>query len=170
MKLLSDEILNKYIDGELDEKSAAEVKQSLNDSEENRKRLHELQTVDSELRNMKEFKVRDNFTFQVMQKIKNSAKLKQKDKRFIAVIATIILVLSLAVVIYAFYLILPEAGISAATNQSIDNHIDYFVKQLISFDRIFNSQNISIIGSVFSLGLLISGYFFFETQRANKKR
>ena len=170
MKILSDEILNKYIDGGLDAKSAAEVKQNLNDSEENRKRLQELMRVDAELRKMKEFKVRENFTSQVMLKIKNSAKLKQQDKRFIAAIAAIILILSLAVVIYAFYLIVPDAGMSSAANQSMDNYINYFVKQLTSFGRIFNSQNISIIGSVFSMGLLISGYFFFETQRANKKR
>lgn len=170
MKNLSDEILNKYIDGDLDGKSIAEVKEILNGSEEDMKRLRELQAIDRGLKHIKEYKVRDNFTVLVMERIRSAAKLKKSDRRFILAISSVLVIIGLAILAYLVYLIIPEIRVSGAANSNVDAYADYFVNRLLSLTKLFNSQNISIIGSVFSLGLLISGYFFFETQRQNKRR
>jgi anti-sigma factor RsiW len=49
MNLLSDEILNKYLDGELDKNQSAEVEEILNKSENYRKRLSALNLIHKEL-------------------------------------------------------------------------------------------------------------------------
>ncbi len=170
MKKLSDELLNKYIDGELGGKSLEEVKEILKTSEEDLKNFHELQAIDKELKEIKEYRVRDNFTSVLMKRIQATAKAKQQDKKFIAFISSIFLALSLGVIGFAFYLLLPDLSISGTANQNVDWFMNYFIKPTMSVSKLINSQGISIIGSVFSLGLLITGYFFFEGQKSNKRR
>jgi len=48
------------------------------------------------------------------------------------------------------------------TVQKVSNGLIYELK------NIFSSKNLSVIGLLFSLGILISGYFFFENQKRNK--
>ena len=66
MKKLSDEILNKYIDGELDRTSAIQVNEILSSSVEDKKNYQSLLTVHNELKKIKEELVEDNFTHRVM--------------------------------------------------------------------------------------------------------
>ena len=170
MKKPSDELLNKYIDGELDEASLAELKEMLAGSDENMQRLRELQAIDRGLKKIKEYKVSNNFTFSIMNKIKSAAEHRKSDKRFIIVISSVFLILCLGFIAYAFCLIVPEAGASENVGQNITNYVNYLIKYVPSLNNLLNSQNISIIGSVFSLGLLITGYFFFESQKSSKRR
>jgi hypothetical protein len=57
-----------------------------------------------------------------------------------------------------------------AANQNIDNYVNYIVNILATAKEYLTAKNISIIGSVFSLGLIITGYFFFENLRQSKRR
>ncbi len=170
MKKLSDEILNKFIDGELDRKSTDEVNEILKESPEDLQSLNEMLAIDRELKDIKEYKVGNNFTSVVMKRILTTAKFRKKDKRFIVVISSIFLALSLGVIGFAFYLIIPELSVSSSANQSVNSFLNYITKPALSLTKLVNSQGISILGSVFSLVLLISGYVFFETQKANKRR
>ncbi len=170
MKKLSDELLNKYIDGELDEASQAELREMLESSEENLQRLHELQAIDRGLKEIKEYKVNDNFTLSVMKRIKSAAFHRKSDKRFIITVSSVFLILCLGIIIYALYLIIPAAGASDNVGSNVNYFLGFLIKFVPSLNNLLNSQNISIIGSVFSLGLLISGYFFFEAQKSSKRR
>ena len=62
MSLLSDEILNEYLDGELDKKQSSEIEEILNKSENDRKRFSALKLIHKELSLMPEDKVSVDFT------------------------------------------------------------------------------------------------------------
>ncbi len=167
---LTDEILNKYIDRELESGDMRRVQEQLKNSEIDRKRLAALQAVHKELKKMKTIEVKNGFTSLVMDKVIRKVKAKKKDRLFIFSVSSIFLILSLAIIGYALVLIVGSSTGGNADNQSINNYINYFVHILNSAKELLTSQNISIIGSIFSLGLLITGYFFFENLRQSKRR
>ena len=165
MNRLSDEILNKYIDGELDYETLNEVKAILKESEADRENLKVLMKVHNELKSIKEFKVSDNFTSVVMSKIVSKFKPKKSDKYFIISISSFFILLSLAIIGIVIALLVNSTQQTSSTEQ----FLGYLVSSLESFSvfirKIFNGSGISIFGSIISLGLLISAYFFFESHK-----
>lgn len=170
MNKLSDEVLNKYIDGELDFSAMAEVNQIINSSVEDKIKLDALLSIHKELKDVKEVKVSSDFTSSVMRKLNRSVKFKKADKRFIAFISSIFIVIAVGILGYVIYLMIPQTQASDSINQNVNMYVNHFADMIVSFSNLVNSKNISIIGSVFSLGLLVSGYFFFESQRQSKRR
>ena len=165
MNRLSDEILNKYIDGELDYETLNEVKAVLKESAADRDNLRLLMKVHNELKVIKEFKVSDNFTSGVMFKIASKFKPKKADRYFIISIASFFILLSLAIIGVVITLLVNSPEQTSSTEQ----FLGYLVSSLESFSifvrKIFNGSGISIFGSIISLGLLISAYFFFESHK-----
>jgi anti-sigma factor RsiW len=80
---LSDEILNKYLDGELEYAELIKVHELLKDSAEARKRLRALQAVHSGLKEMKEYSPSEGFTSLIMGRLYNRVKAKKGQKVFI---------------------------------------------------------------------------------------
>jgi anti-sigma factor RsiW len=168
MSLLSDEILNKYIDGELDGKTLKEVQDILTTSETERKRFNALKLLHSELSVLQEDKVRNDFTSFVMAKINKKVAAPKEQKYFIFSISSFIVLLCLGIVGYAAYEIFSSYSAPVETVQ-VTKTAQHLGNGLITeLTKIFSSKNLSIIGSVFSLGILITGYFFFERQRQAK--
>ncbi len=168
MNQLSDEILNKYIDGELSQSELIEIREQLRNSEEDKNKLAALQRVHTELGKLEIYEPRSDFSAVIMAKIrKNAAKVK-KDKYFIFSVSTIFLLICLAIFGYVFALAV-STGSNAASTSSIDNYINYLTNILESFKDILSAKNISIIGSVFSFGIIITGYIFFENLRHTKR-
>ena len=167
---LTDEILNKYIDGELDSGVMMQVQEQLKNSEIDKKRLAILQAIHKELKKIETIEVKNDFTSLVMDKLIRKVKAKKKDRLFIFSISSIFLVSSLAIIVYSLVLIAGSSTGGNADSQNINNYINYFVHILTSVKNLLTSQNISIIGSIFSFGLLITGYFFFENLRQSKRR
>jgi hypothetical protein len=165
MNRLSDEILNKYIDGELDYETLNEVKAILKESQADRENLRVLMKVHNELQGIKEFKVSEKFTSGVMSKIASKFKPKKADKYFIISISSFFILLSLAVIGVVIALLVNSPEQTSSTEQ----FLGYLVSSLESFSifirKIFNGSGISIFGSIISLGLIISAYFFFESHK-----
>jgi len=169
MNRLTDEILNKYIDGELDTETLNQVKGILNESEPDMERLKVLQRVHDELKSIKEFEVSANFTFNVMSKISAKFKPKKADKYFIISVSSFFVLLSLAIIGVVIALIIqsPEQASSS------DKVFGFFVSSLENFSslfgKIFSGSGISIFGSIISLGILITAYFFFDSHKRMKE-
>ncbi len=168
MKTLSDELLNKYIDGELEAGELGEVKEQLKSSEEDRRRLTALRAVHSELKKIEEYRVPDNFTSALMMKIGKTFKVSRKDRYFIFSISSIFMICAVGILGYLIFAIGSSVGQSAA-EQSFQNYISLLLNKLGVIANIFTAKNISIIGSIFSLALLISGYFFYENLRQSRR-
>jgi hypothetical protein len=164
---LSNDILNRYIDGELSREEMREVEEMVKNSNEERKELNMLQRTDSALKNIKVMEVKSNFTSLVMSKIQRGLREKQEQKKFIVGIISVFIIMCLAVIgVVGFELI---RSYNPAGSSAIRDSIKYVTtaSQLIS--SIFNSRNISIVGGVFSFGLIISAWFFFDYSRMLRK-
>jgi hypothetical protein len=167
MKTLSDEILNKYIDGELSRDEMRAVEETIKNSQQDRTELKALQHADRSLKNIKLIEVKSNFTALVMNKIQRSLQSRREQKKFIVIIISAFILMCLAIAGFVGFEIIKNYNPVATS--AIRDSIKYVTtaSQLIS--GIFNSRNISIIGGVFSLGLVISAWFFFDYSRMLRK-
>jgi anti-sigma factor RsiW len=168
MNLLSDEILNKYLDGELDKNQSAEVEEILNKSEYDRKRFSALKLIHKELTLMQEDKVSVDFTNNVMARVNKKFALPKQQNHFIISITSVLILICLVIVTYVVTAVISSSAPQTESLQ-ITETVNRFGSGLISeLMKLFSGKNLSIIGSVFSLGILISGYFFFEHQKRSK--
>ena len=168
MNLLSDEILNKYLDGELDKNQITKVEETLINSENDRKRFSVLKLIHKELTLMQEDKVSFDFTNNVMARVNKKFALPKQQNYFIISITSFLILLCIGIVVFISISIISSAAPQTESLQ-ITETVNRFGNGLISeLKKLFSGKNLSIIGSVFSLGILISGYFFFEHQKRSK--
>jgi len=168
MNLLSDEILNKYLDGELDKNQSTEIEEILNKSENDRKRFSALKLIHKELSLMQEDKVSVDFTNNVMARVNKKFALPKQQNYFIISISSVMLLICIVILAYVVTAIISSSAPQTESLQ-ITETVNRFGNGLIlELKKLFSGKNLSIIGSVFSLGILISGYFFFEQQKRRK--
>lgn len=167
---IMDEILNKYLDGELNREEAEQVKSELRTSEELQRKFNALKLVHDSLSLMKEEELSFGFTDNLMKQIaRKRFAIPKQQKYFIVSIATFITLLCLVIFGFAISAIISSApssiGESKSVLDSVSNLTDGLVKTL---KHLFSGAGLSIIGSIFSIVVLISGYFFFEMQKRAK--
>jgi hypothetical protein len=167
MNRLDDEILNKYIDGELDADAYDEVSKILSYSEEDNRRFLALQRVHEELKNSEVPEVSLNFTASIMAKIKVKTRARKKDSAFVLSLSSILVGACLFIIGYIIFN-LPAGQTGSTASMDFKSYINAFTGVFESFSKFFTSTNISILGSIISFGLLISGYFFFESMKHTK--
>ena len=167
MKTLSDDILNKYIDGELSRYEMREVEETIKNSREDRIELNALQNTNRSLRKLTLLEVKSNFTSLVMNKIQRSLRSRQEQKKFIVGVVSIFLVMCLAIVgIVGFETF---RSFNPGTSDAIRESVQYISSVTEFISKIMNSRNISIVGGVFSFGLIISAWFFFDYSKILRK-
>jgi anti-sigma factor RsiW len=168
MNLLTNEILNDYLDGNLNEQKRKEIEKILASSESDKQNFRALKIIHDELSQLKEDETRQDFTQIVISKLNKKFELPRNQKYFVFVIASIFILICVGIVAYV-----ATAIISTSSPQTESIHVTETVHQvsnglIYELKKIFSSKNLSIIGLVFSLGIMISGYFFFENQKRNK--
>ena len=164
---LNDNILNKYIDDELDSSLAQQIKIQLESSPEDMNKYKALLFIHNELRRLPVDDVSLNFTANLMLKIQRSLKSKKEQNLFVISILSFFFLISLGIIGYllANYIFTAEPGSSDFLTQLTQRSED-FVTLLRNF---FSKGNVSIIGSIFSFVILISGYFFYESVKHSKQ-
>lgn len=170
MNLLSDEILNKYLDGELDKEKITEVESILEKSEPDLKRFNALKLVHNNLALMKEEQVSEDFTRRLMKNLNKKFVLPKQQKYFIVAVSSFIVLICLGIVGYVISAILsaPVAQTqSVEVTETVQNVTSGLITQL---HNIFSGSNLSIFGSIISFALIISGYLFYEKQKQIKAR
>ena len=168
MNLLSDEILNKYLDGELDKNQSAEIEEILNKSENDRKRFSALKLIHKELSLMQEDKVSVDFTKNVMARVNKKFALPKQQNYFIISISSLLILVCIGIVAYVVTAIISSSAPQTESFQITETVNRFGSGLILELKKLFSGKNLSIIGSVFSLGILISGYFFFEQQKRRK--
>ena len=83
MNSLTDEILNEYLDGNLDEQKVIEVEKQLATSENDRKRFNALKVIHDELSQLKEDETSENFTQLAISKLGKKFELPRNQKYFV---------------------------------------------------------------------------------------
>jgi hypothetical protein len=168
MMHLSDEILNAYIDNELDYNKINEINDHIKICSECLNRLKAQKGIEYQLKNLATYNVSDNFTSAVMKKINNSvAHFQPKKSYFFRVIFGFFIVVALAICVTAFAAIAPTASgydIEIIIKNVSENASGIFS----SYKLLFSRQIISIIRSVLLITILASLYFFYETHKNMK--
>jgi anti-sigma factor RsiW len=164
---LTDELLNKYIDNELDRETYHALKEQLKKSPDDLRKLNEFQKIHFELKNIKEDEIGLQFTSNVMEKIRKKAKFKQSDKYFIISISSFILLIIFILFGVVISQLINFTGTSSTFSVS-DNISNYANKLTGIINSIFTTKGISIFGTIISLGLIISIYTFYENHKKTK--
>jgi hypothetical protein len=169
MNELTDEILNKYIDGELSPGELNEVKIILENSEEAKKRLFALQLVHNELKIYPGRKTSPDFTAILMKKIMRKPEPKGQ-RYFIFSVSSFFILMSLTIIGYLTSYILSAGNDSSEGNNSVKNLI-YLSEQLVHVIKtFFTAGNVSVIGFIFSFAIIISAWFFFDSHKQAKAK
>lgn len=168
MRKITDEILNRYLDGELNEIDSAEIRDTINSSEEVKKRYKALSSVHDSLKSLEPDKTSKNFKEKVMNRLKSRTVVPKQQKYFILSMVVISSVLCLIILGFVIGTVLASAPASPGPATTIEA-VDKFSDSLIYYvNDIFSGRSLSIIGAVFSLLIIITGYFFFENQKKAK--
>jgi hypothetical protein len=168
--IITDEILNKYLDGDLSREEAEDFKAQLNSSVDLQKKFNALKLVNEKLFDLKEDEVSTDFTASVMNKIgKQRFVVPKQQKYFIVSVATFITLLSLLVFGFSISAIISSSQTSSSESKSIFDSLSHLSDGLVTIMKnLFTGKGLSVIGSIFSIVILISGYFFFEMQKRAK--
>jgi Fe2+ transport system protein B len=164
---LNDDILNKFIDGELSKEVMKQVREKLESSSYDMKKYKALILVHNGLQKIPVEEVSPNFTPSLMGRVQRSIKSRKEQNFFIVSVLSLFFLISIGIIGYllANYIFTAETG-SSDTLSQFTKHSEDFVTFLRNF---FSKGNISIIGSIFSFILLISGYFFYESIKHSKQ-
>ena len=168
MNKLSDEILNSYLDGELDNQKRKEVEEILRNSEDDRKTFNALKLVHNHLSSIVEYKPSLKITDNVMNRIRNKFVLPRRQNYFVLSVASFFILICVAIITYLVVVIISSAPPQSESIQISDTVYQISDALINELKKLFSGKNLSIIGSIFSLGIMISGYFFFEHQKHSK--
>ena len=164
MKNINDEMLNKFVDNELNEEEAKMIKNAIENSPELKLKYSSLLQTDTILYDLKSESVSSDFTKKIMQKIQRQKVLAKQQKYFLFAVLSLFGIIALGIVGFIFYQI-----IASSTPQSNQIVTTYSKDVGDYFSDLFGKKNISIFGSVLSFIMLVSGYFFYEYQKNSKK-
>lgn len=166
MNNINDELLNRYIDGDLSQYEQDSIAKQLQASPELQKKYNALLKIGAELKNIEEAGLTPNFTKIVMLKLAKKEKLAKQQKHFITFILSFLGLIVLAITGFILYQILNSIEASSA-NEVVAKYSESIGNFLT---EIFSKKNLSIFGSILSLVMLISGYLIFEYQKQIKKK
>jgi len=170
MNKLTDEILNKYIDGELESFELAEIKSLIEKDDEAVKRLRALRLIDESLKQIEVDLAPSNFTEKLMDLISQKTKtIKPKINYFFFSIVSLLSIGVLAVIASAVNSTNQQTG-EQAVNPYVQQTKDFLVKNLDILKDFFGNQTVMLIGSFLTFVLLIGVYFTFETHKNFKKK
>jgi len=166
---ITDEILNKYLDSELNREQAEQVKSAIRNSEELQRKFNALKLVHDNLSIIKEDEVSPGFTDKLMKQIVKRSVVPKQQKYFIASVATFITLLCLVIFGFSISAMISATSSSIGDSKSIFDSVSGLSEGLVkALQHLFSGAGLSIIGSIFSIIVLISGYFFFEMQKRSK--
>lgn len=170
MNKLTDEILNKYIDGELESFELAEVKNEIEKNDEVLARLKALRLVDSSLKQMEVEYAPVNFSEKVMKAISNASKaVKPKISYFFVTIISLFSIGVLGVIVAAFKSIDDGNG-QPSMAPYVDKVKALIGKNLVEFQNFFSNKNVLLVVSALTLVLLVTVYLTFEAHKNFKNK
>lgn len=168
MDEMNDELLNKFLDNELDKENTQIVERAIKNSEDLRKRFQALKSVHRSLMKMKVSETSPEFVNKVMSRLGRNTDFFKNQNYFLAVLYLIFLG---GAVFLTGYVVYKMFGAGTETNTSfkiIDTTEMQFENISSLIKNFFKSTNVSLIGSILAFSVIISAYLFFELFKNNK--
>lgn len=163
MKKKIDDLLNKYIDNELDSAELAELNNLLDEDESSVKELKAYKVVEQSLRKMEFENSPSNTTYLVMQKIASMKKVKKSNWFFWFCLSFFLVGIAVA----TFYTIknYQPSESSIVSDKTVTAVQNFIGDQKKSIDTLLLGIDIKLIGTIMTLLFVITGYFLIETHR-----
>ena len=170
MNKITDEMLNDYLDNELDNSSVEELKNKLNEDEKSVKKLKALKIVDESLRDLEIYPAPSNFTEHIMNVILAGVKsIKPRMNYFFVSIMSVF-----ALCIAGVFVLVANTEVksdSTHSNVQIFEFVKKFVGEhaapLISF---LNNDKILLVGGILTIILILTGLFVFDSHKNFKEK
>jgi len=168
---LNDDLLNKYIDGDLNEETLKKVELLIESSEENRLKYNHLLYIHRQLKKLEPETVSYNFTPVLMKSILKREKSLKEQTIFMYSIGSVFALFILIVIGVLIAVLLNTSGSSKpAELKYLTDTIAVTGKNIGQLLKSFSEINISVIGSALSLFILFSAYFFFDSIKQVRER
>lgn len=165
---VTDEILNKLIDNELNDREIKELHRLIKYDEVALSKVKAHQMVNSILKRIDVELAPEDTTSKIIARISNSLLIKERKNGFFKFI---IASFAFMIIFIVGYLISISGKIYVLeTPSKYSEIIDKFVNFFASFNFALDNELILIIGGVLTVMLLISGYFMFEEHRSFKHK
>ncbi|MBZ0200127.1 MAG: hypothetical protein K8H86_09685 [Ignavibacteriaceae bacterium] len=164
---ITDEILNRYIDGELTCQELKDFLIEVDSSVQIKEQLNILQTASNSFKKINEYSPSDDFTSRLMLQLNKKLKPRTSDKIFIFSISSIFIVLSLTIIGFILAQIIGtnKPAQSLVIGENIIGVLGTIAQPFVS---LFSSSSISLVGAIISFGIIISGYFYFDYQKTTR--
>ncbi len=170
MKRLNNDVLNKYVDNELDEFEINELKEIINSNPEAQKQLNAHEMVDIILRKLEAKKAPAGINQFVMDKILNIPQSKSKVNYFfvsVIVVFTTLIFSSLGYLLSQVNFGESSSSTSLGVKEKIANFVSDYIPQV---PALLDTSTLLFIGGSLTVVLLISGYFIIENHRSFKSK
>ena len=169
--MITDELLNKYIDKELSEVEFKELTEILKNDTDAQLRLKALHLTEKILRKIEISPAPEDFTHKFMSKISISTSA-VKDKVSYFYIGMISFFALAIAGILGYYISQIEPGSSnlIGDNQYIQKTMELFSGGLEHINSLLENDSILLVGTVLTFVLLMSGYFILENHKNFKEK
>ena len=169
MNNLNDELINRYIDKELDGAQISDLKRIIEANPDELKKLKTLQFVDQTLCELETIPAPDNFTERFMSKLNSALPAKYSNFRFFKVIIGIFGLLILGTIVSVFLIQTPENGTSAFS-EYVDKIKQAVSQKNISFENLLSNKTILFIGGFLTCMMMIMAYFIIDSHKTLKQK
>jgi anti-sigma factor RsiW len=168
---LNDDILNKYIDGDLSEDLKKETAFLIESSEEYKLRYNRLLNVHKQLQKLEPESISADFTSSLMKIILKRKKAIREQTIFIYSMSSVfaLIIMIIIGVLIAVIINNPGSG-SGEDSQLLTNAFSATGKIFSQVTKNFSGINIPVIGSALSLFILFSAYYFFDNLKQFRDR
>ena len=158
---INDELLNKYLDDELNREEKDIVKNAIENSPDLIKKYAELFKTHNLLKSIAQDSPSIDFTKLVMNKVNRKVSNAKQQKYFLFAVLSIFGLIALCITGFILFQMISTSK-TVETNEIITTYSksigDYF-------SSLFGKKNLIIFGSLLSFIMLVSGYFLFEFQK-----
>jgi len=165
MSHLTETQVNKYIDGETEISETGMIEEHAADCPACRKMIEGHKQVHGSLFSMKESAAPLGVTEKIMRQIERSLK-RQKEQRYYTLgVAGLFSAMIFAIILYLISITTFSFSVSESIAGFMGDWRQKFDKAAFVTNKILEGQNLKIIGSILSMGIIISAYIFYNSKK-----
>lgn len=168
MNHLTDDLINKYLDDDVEVSEINFINKHLDECISCKESYESLKDIHSGLMMIKESVPSADFTSVFMRKLERKKNIIKEQNYFFIIVLSFFSAAVIAILGYAISALSPDYSISADVNKYITDFSGKYEAAAKWYNSFAKGQNLTIVGSVLSLGILISAYFFYDTHKTLK--
>lgn len=168
MNHLTDDLINKYIDDETTVSESGEIADHLKCCPACSAKVNSMRSIHSSLLAIKEESPSLNFSSQFMERLARNLKRKKQQKYFILTVFSAFTALIFAVLGYLISESTFSLSFSSDTAKYVSEYTNRYSEFVGMMQHYISGRNLTLLGSMLSMGIIISAYFFYNSHKTFK--